>query len=95
MCSSESDPQSGDDVLTRRYDILVLATGSAAGLPPYVSTERARDTKGVFVYRSIADLENIIKYAEQSHVTRAEVIGGGVSLGLDLVLTLVTRTRSC
>lgn len=68
-----------DIKLTGRYDVLVLATGSAAGLPPYVSTERARNTKGVFVYRSIADLESIIKYAEQPHVTRAEVIGGGVS----------------
>jgi NAD(P)H-nitrite reductase large subunit len=38
-----------------------------------------RLTSGVFVYRSIADLENIIKYAEQDYVTRAEVIGGGVS----------------
>lgn len=28
------------------YDILVLATGSAAGLPPYVTPQKARDTKG-------------------------------------------------
>lgn len=28
------------------YDILVMATGSGAGLPPYVSVERAEKTKG-------------------------------------------------
>jgi nitrite reductase (NAD(P)H) len=29
------------------YDILVLATGSAAGLPPYVSAKQAKETKGM------------------------------------------------
>ncbi|KAM0788182.1 hypothetical protein ACM66B_001342 [Microbotryomycetes sp. NB124-2] len=64
------------------YDVLVLATGSGAGLPPYVSAEQADRTKGVFVYRNIADLEKIINYAEQPHVTRASVVGGGL-LGLE------------
>lgn len=40
-------------------------------LPPLIS--------GVFVYRSIADLEAIIEYAQRPGVTRASVIGGGVS----------------
>lgn len=31
---------------TFAYDILVLATGSGAGLPPYVSPERAEKTRG-------------------------------------------------
>ena len=31
---------------TFSYDILVLATGSAAGLPPYVTPKKAQDTKG-------------------------------------------------
>lgn len=31
---------------TFEYDILVLATGSAAGLPPYVTPQIAKDTKG-------------------------------------------------
>jgi nitrite reductase (NAD(P)H) len=31
---------------TFSYDILVLATGSAAGLPPYVTAAQAKDTKG-------------------------------------------------
>ncbi|GFZ50204.1 Nitrite reductase [NAD(P)H] [Saitozyma sp. JCM 24511] len=65
-----------------RYDILVMATGSVADLPPYISPERAKEVKGVFVYRSIADLEAIIKYAERPEVTRASVIGGGL-LGLE------------
>jgi NAD(P)H-nitrite reductase large subunit len=29
-----------------RYDILVLATGSIADLPPYISAQRAREIKG-------------------------------------------------
>jgi nitrite reductase (NAD(P)H) len=29
-----------------RYDILVMATGSVADLPPYISPERAKDVKG-------------------------------------------------
>lgn len=34
---------------------------------------------GIFVYRNISDLEKIMDYAEQPHITRASVIGGGVS----------------
>ncbi|KAL7420621.1 hypothetical protein Q5752_004572 [Cryptotrichosporon argae] len=64
------------------YAVLVLATGSAADLPPYISAERANSTRGVFVYRSIADLEAIIKYAERPEVKRASVVGGGL-LGLE------------
>ncbi|KAL8278182.1 hypothetical protein RQP46_009355 [Phenoliferia psychrophenolica] len=65
-----------------KYDILVLATGSGAGLPPYVSQERADKVKGIFVYRNVADLENIMDYADQPEVTRASVVGGGL-LGLE------------
>ncbi|SGY20621.1 BQ5605_C016g08108 [Microbotryum silenes-dioicae] len=67
---------------TFSYDILVLATGSGAGLPPYVSIEQAEKTTGVFVYRNIADLESIMDYAELSHISRASVVGGGL-LGLE------------
>jgi nitrite reductase (NAD(P)H) len=53
-------------------------------LPPYIATERARQTRGVFVYRNIADLETIMNYAEREGVKggRAAVVGGGL-LGLE------------
>jgi nitrite reductase (NAD(P)H) len=59
-----------------------MATGSGAGLPPYVSQERADGIDGVFVYRNIADLEKIISYSEREGVSRAAVVGGGL-LGLE------------
>ncbi|GAA98797.1 uncharacterized protein L969DRAFT_50632 [Mixia osmundae IAM 14324] len=65
-----------------KYDYCVLATGSGAGLPPFVSEEQARETAGVFVYRNIADLEKIIDYGDKDDVTRAVVVGGGL-LGLE------------
>ncbi|CAK5272257.1 unnamed protein product [Mycena citricolor] len=65
-----------------RYDKCVLATGSSAGLPPYVSHDEMRRTKGVFVYRNISDLDAIVAYAEQGNVERALVVGGGL-LGLE------------
>lgn len=36
------------------YDILILATGSGAGLPPYVSMERAEKTKGTSLTLSVS-----------------------------------------
>ena len=51
-------------------------------MPPYVSSDTASKTKGVFVYRNLADLEAIISYAERDEVTRAVVVGGGL-LGLE------------
>jgi nitrite reductase (NAD(P)H) len=65
-----------------KYDKCVLATGAGAGLPPYVSTQVAANTQGVFVYRNIADLDGIISYAGKDEVTRAVVVGGGL-LGLE------------
>ncbi|HEV3142475.1 MAG TPA: FAD-dependent oxidoreductase [Gemmataceae bacterium] len=58
------------------YDNVVLATGSAPFVPPVPGVEK----KGVFVYRTIEDLEQIIAYAQ--NVSRAAVIGGGL-LGLE------------
>ena len=58
------------------YDRVVLATGSAPFVPPIPGV----DKKGVFVYRTIEDLEAIIAYAEG--VRSAAVIGGGL-LGLE------------
>lgn len=65
-----------------KYDKCILATGSRAGLPPYVTPEKAANTRGVFVYRNISDLDAIISYAEKGIVKKAVVVGGGL-LGLE------------
>ena len=58
------------------YDKLILATGSDAFVPPI----EGRDKEGVFVYRTLKDLDNIRMYARQAK--RCAVIGGGL-LGLE------------
>jgi nitrite reductase (NADH) large subunit len=58
------------------YDAIVLATGSA----PFVPAVPGVDKKGVFVYRTIEDLERIVAYAAKA--SSAAVIGGGL-LGLE------------
>ncbi len=58
------------------YDYVILATGSV----PFVPTVPGIDKKGVFVYRTIDDLEQIIEYG--ATVKKAAVIGGGL-LGLE------------
>ncbi|MCJ1278269.1 hypothetical protein MMC21_006084 [Puttea exsequens] len=61
------------------YDILVLATGSDALLPRHTP---GHDAKGVFVYRTIEDLEKLIQYAEGCKGATGAVVGGGL-LGLE------------
>jgi NAD(P)H-dependent nitrite reductase large subunit/NAD(P)H-dependent nitrite reductase small subunit len=61
-----------------RYDALVLATGSAPFVPPIPGI----DKPGVFVYRTIEDLEAISAWASRPGSSRAVVIGGGL-LGLE------------
>lgn len=66
---------------TYSYDYLVLATGSAAFVPPIEGVEK----EGVFVYRTIEDLDAIMAYAakiKQNGATEAAVLGGGL-LGLE------------
>ncbi|MFL5340964.1 MAG: nitrite reductase large subunit NirB [Gemmataceae bacterium] len=58
------------------YDVIVLATGSVPFVPPVPGV----DKKGVFVYRTIEDLERIISYGQ--FAKKAAVIGGGL-LGLE------------
>lgn len=58
------------------YDALVLATGSV----PFVPSVPGIDLPGVFLYRTIEDLEQTIAYARGK--TSAAVIGGGL-LGLE------------
>ena len=61
------------------YDILVLATGSDALLPRHTP---GHDAKGVFVYRTIEDLEKLIAFSETVKGTPGAVVGGGL-LGLE------------
>lgn len=58
------------------YDILVLATGSSAFVPPIKGIEKS----GVFVYRTFEDLDAIKKYVKKAK--KGVVIGGGL-LGLE------------
>src|SRR3546814_876439 len=61
---------------TARYAKLVLATGSAAFVPMIRGIEK----QGVFVYRTIEDLNAILAYGK--NVRNAVVMGGGL-LGLE------------
>jgi nitrite reductase (NADH) large subunit len=58
------------------YDKVVLATGSSAFVPPIAGARRP----GVFVYRTLDDLDAISAYAKRAK--SAVVIGGGL-LGLE------------
>lgn len=64
------------------YDYLVLATGST----PFVPAMNGVDKKGVFVYRTIEDLEKTLAHAQMIKATiknpKAAVLGGGL-LGLE------------
>ena len=64
------------------YDYLVLATGSSAFVPTVEGVER----HGVFVYRTIEDLNQIIDYGKK--VRKAGVLGGGL-LGLEAAKALL------
>ena len=64
---------------TVAYDILVLATGSDALLPRHTP---GHDAKGVFVYRTIEDLEKLIEFSSTRKGTTGAVVGGGL-LGLE------------
>jgi nitrite reductase (NADH) large subunit len=66
--------ESGDRI---RYDHLVLATGSAPFVPPV----EGNDLAGVFVYRTLDDVEAIRSWATAG-CTRGVVVGGGL-LGLE------------
>ncbi|MEW6158469.1 MAG: FAD-dependent oxidoreductase [Verrucomicrobiota bacterium] len=63
------------------YDTLVLATGSRAFVPSIPGC----DLSGVFVYRTLNDLEGIRAYARQCH--RSAVLGGGL-LGIEAAKAL-------
>ncbi|MBV1849765.1 nitrite reductase large subunit NirB [Catellatospora tritici] len=60
------------------YDVLVLATGSRAFVPPIAGA----DLPGVFVYRTIEDLERLKEWATANGRRVGAVLGGGL-LGLE------------
>ena len=64
------------------YDYLILATGSRAMVPPIEGVNK----KGVFVYRTIEDLTQIIDFSRK--VKRGAVLGGGL-LGLEAAKALM------
>ena len=69
------------------YDLAVLATGSAAFIPPIEGIERAegRWKRGVFVYRTLEDCLKIRTFAQSGD--NAMVLGGGL-LGLEAAKAL-------
>jgi nitrite reductase (NADH) large subunit len=64
------------------YDYLVLATGSGAFVPPVPGVEK----DGVFVYRTLEDLDLIQAHARKAK--RGAVLGGGL-LGLEAANALL------
>jgi nitrite reductase (NADH) large subunit len=58
--------------ITQSYDYLILATGSSAFVPPIPGVEK----QGVFIYRTIEDLEMMTAYSKKAKT--GAVIGGGL-----------------
>jgi nitrite reductase (NADH) large subunit len=73
------------------YDRLVLATGSRAWVPPI----KGVDLPGVFVYRTLDDLQRIKQFVGERRASVGAVIGGGL-LGLEaakILTELGVRTQ--
>jgi len=68
--------------ITERYDYLIMATGSAAFVPSLPGVEK----DGVFIYRTVEDLEMMTAYARKAKT--GAVIGGGL-LGLEAAKAMI------
>ncbi|OIQ93645.1 nitrite reductase [mine drainage metagenome] len=68
--------------ISENYDVLIFATGSSAFVPPIPGVEK----EGVFIYRTIEDLEMMQAYA--SKALTGAVIGGGL-LGLEAAKAMI------
>eukprot|EP00986_Skeletonema_menzelii_P003444 scaffold1049_cov152-Skeletonema_menzelii.AAC.15 len=75
---TKSKTVTGASGKTIDYDVAVFATGSYPFVPPIPGKQRP----GVFVYRTIEDLEAMLAYVKENNVKSAAVIGGGL-LGLE------------
>src|SRR5688572_11586826 len=64
------------------YDVLILATGSSAFVPAIPGIEK----EGVFIYRTIEDLEMMTAYSKKAKT--GAVIGGGL-LGLEAAKAMI------
>lgn len=67
------------------YDFLVLATGSNATIPDCITPHEIQNTEGLFLYRNIADLNDLMMHLEKRQETsniKAVIVGGGL-LGLE------------
>ena len=64
------------------YDVLILATGSSAFVPSIPGIEK----EGVFIYRTIEDLEMMTAYAKKAKT--GAVVGGGL-LGLEAAKAMI------
>lgn len=72
----ESKTVRSNNGIIASYDYLILATGSSAFVPQIPGVEK----EGVFIYRTIEDLEMMTSYAKKAK--KGAVIGGGL-LGLE------------
>ncbi|HMA52989.1 MAG TPA: FAD-dependent oxidoreductase [Acidobacteriota bacterium] len=70
--------------LERFYDVLLLATGARAALPPVEGIA----TKGVFVLRTLDDANDLIEHLRTHQ--RVAVLGGGL-LGLEIARAVRSR----
>jgi len=72
------------------YDKLVIATGSSPFLPPLenLSDEAGGLKQGIFVFRTLNDCTEMIKYSDSAR--KAVVVGGGL-LGLEAARGLLNR----
>jgi len=79
-----------DNGVQEEYDILLIATGSRAFIPPMegVWTSDGKLRPGIFAFRGIDDCNAIVAQAAQSK--RAAVIGGGL-LGLEAARGLLNH----
>lgn len=77
--------ETGDE-FTDRWDVLVLATGARAVVPPIPGM----GTNGVFTVRSIRDAEAIRGWLDERRPERAVVVGSGF-IGLEMAEQLVGR----